>query len=339
MKKSSKNRVFYIIALTGLISVNMMAATPDWKVAIKATKNSDYFKSIAVIDDDTVYAITNSSKIFKTTDRGQTWTTSAISFWQKGTQPRAVSFANAKVGYIAGDNSIIKTTDYGKTWTKLTDPGVDMISSVYAISADTCYFGAKGAVLYTYDGGKTISSTSVSAGLSSLCVTNDGSIYRGGSDGGIYKSVNNAQSFKVASNKNTTSYIDNQISGIYFSDNNTGYVAGLKKSGESPFVNNLLKTTDGGKTWKGISLGITSALNTKGPLGVFIPSKGIGYVVGLIPNEGEIYILRTTDSGATFTSDTAGALLTDYYAVSITPCGDVYVAGNGCLLYRQAGKK
>jgi photosystem II stability/assembly factor-like uncharacterized protein len=335
--KSATINLFIIITM--FCSVKIYAATPEWNVAIKATKNADYFKSIAVINDDTVYAITSSSKVFKTTDRGANWTSTTVPFWEKGSQPRAISFANAKVGYIAGDNSIIKTIDYGKTWTKLADPGTGvLLSSVYAKSADTCYFGAKGAVYYTFDGGKTFSSTNVSVGLSSIFVTGDGVVYRAGSDGGIFKSVNQAQSFKAIFNKTTTSFIDNQISGIYFSDNNTGYVVGLKKTGEAPFANNILKTTDGGKTWAGNSLGINSPVNTKGPLGVCIPSK-TGYVVGSVLDENQIYILRTTDGGETFTVDTTGALLTDYYAVAVTPCGDVYIAGNGCLLYKQTSKK
>lgn len=329
--------LFILIAV--FCSVSIYAATPEWKVAVKGTKNTDYFKSIAVINDDTVYTITSSSKVFKTTDRGATWTSTTVPFWGKGFQPRAISFANAKVGYVAGDNSVIKTTDYGKTWTKLADPGTDIVlSSVYAKSADTCYFGAKGAVYYTFDGGKSFSSTDVSVGLSGVCATNNGAVYRVGSDGGIFKSVNQAQSFKAIYNKTTTSFVDNQISGIYFSDNNTGYAVGLKKTGEAPFANNILKTTDAGKTWTGNYLGISSNVNTKGPFGVCIPSK-IGFIVGPLINDGEIYILKTTDGGVTFTTDIAGAQLTDYYAVSITPCGDVYIAGNGCLLYRQGSKK
>lgn len=338
MKKSTYNQKLIAILLC-ILSVNLAiaASTPKWNVTIKGTKNSDYFKSIAVINDDTVYVITNSSKLFKTTDRGATWTTSAISFWEKGSQPRAISFANAKVGYIVGDNSIIKTTDYGKTWTKLTDPGVGIVlSSVYAKSVDTCYFGAKGSVYYTYDGGKTIQSTTVSAGLSSLCVTKNGTIYRGGSDGGIYKSVNNALSFKGIFSKTTTNFIDNQISSVYFSDENTGYVVGLKKTGEAPFANNILKTINGGLTWTGNAIGVGSAVNSKGPTGVCIPSNGIGYVVGLVPNEGNIYIWKTTDAGATFVNDSEDAIATDYYSVAITPRGDVYIAGNGCVLTRKA---
>jgi photosystem II stability/assembly factor-like uncharacterized protein len=338
MKKSIYNQKLITILLC-IISVNLtiIASVPKWNVTIKGSKNSDYFKSIAVINDDTVYVITNTSKILKTTNAGINWTTTNLPTWNAGSQPRAVNFANAKVGYVAGDNSIAKTVDYGKTWTKLTDLGVGIgISSVYAKNADTCYFGAKGSVYYTYDGGKTIQSTSVSAGLSSLYVNKNGTIYRGGSDGGIYKSVNNALSFKGVFSKTTTNFIDNQISSLYFSDENIGYIVGLKKTGEAPFINNILKTTNGGLVWTGNPIGVSSTVNSKGPTSVCIPSNGIGYVVGLVPNEGDIYIWKTTDAGATFVNDSDGAIATDYYSVAITPRGDVYIAGNGCVLTRKA---
>ncbi len=341
MKNSIHNQKFSIAVLLCFFSISqvMAATTPKWKVAIQGNKNSDYYKSIAAINNDTVYVVTNTAKVLRTTDAGTNWTSTNLPSWGSGFQPRSISFANAKVGYVAGDNSIAKTVDNGKTWTKLTDPGTGiLITSVFAISADTCYFGAKGSVYYTYDGGKTINSTSVGGGLSSIFVTKQGTVYRCGSDGGIYKSTNKALSFKCLSNKIIGSFIDNQIPGIFFADENTGYAIGLKKTGEVPFANNIVKTTNAGNAWTGAAIGIGSSANTKGPMAVCIPTSGIGYVVGVIPSEGEIYIMKTTDAGVTFSKDSEGAVATDYYAVAVTPRGDVYVAGNGCVITRKAAK-
>lgn len=338
MKSTNCIQKYCLVTIVGLLFIisSVAFSTPRWMVTAQGSKNIDYYKSIAVIDDDTIYVVANTSKVLKTIDGGANWTTTNLPAWGSGLQPRAITFASPKVGYIAGDNSIAKTTDYGKTWTKLVDPGTGIgITAAYATSESTCYFGATGKVFYTNDGGATFSSTTVGTSASSVFVTKQDSVFRAGASGGIYKSSNGAQSFRTISTSTTQTYVNNTIPCIYFTDNNVGFAVGLYKTGTAPFVNNILKTIDGGSTWRGIPIGVGSSVNTKGPNAVCIPSNGIGYVVGTVPNDGDIYIWKTTNAGETFTRDTIGSKSTDYYAVAITPRGDVYIAGNGYVLMRK----
>lgn len=314
---------------TGLNKITA-AGTPRWKVAYQGSKDVDYYKSIAVIDDDTIYVVASSAKVMKTTNGGITWTTMTLPVWSG--QPRAICFPSASVGYVAGDTKIAKTTDYGKTWTALSYVPATNITSAYATSENTCYFGGSAKVYYTTDGGTNFSaSPTVGTGPSSLFVTSNGTVFRAGGSGGIYKSTNGASSFSTNINTKTAN-INSTIPSLYFSDNNTGYAVGLQTTS---MINSIIKTSDGGTTWSNYPLGTTSTVNTKGANAVCIPAS-VGYVVGTISNAAnDIYIRKTTDAGATFSIDTVGARNIDYYGVAVTPRGDVYVAGNGSILIRK----
>lgn len=325
------------ILLTGIFCLALMhisaSTTPRWRVAYQGSKDVDYYKSIAVIDDDTIYVVASSSKVMKTTNGGVTWTTLTLPAWESLKQPRAICFPTASTGYVAGDNKIIKTTDYGKTWSTLSFVPPTNITSAFATSATTCYFGGSAKVYYTTDGGLNFTtSATVGAGASYVLVTPNGTVYRAGGSGGIYKSTDGAATFSTTLNTKTA-YVNNTIPCLYFSDNNTGYAVGLHTTN---LLNSIIKTTDGGTTWTNYSLGSTSTVNTKGPNAVCIPTTGAGYVVGTISNAAsDIYIRKTTDAGEIFVIDTVGAKATDYYGVSVTPRGDVYVTGNGCILTRK----
>lgn len=325
---------YCIVSLLSLLYFNSTFAlsTPRWKVAVQGTFNVDYYKSIAVIDDNTIYAVSSSSKVMKTIDGGVTWTTTNLPTWTG--QPRAICFPTASVGYVAGDTKIAKTTDGGVTWNMLAYTPATNITSAYATSANTCYFGGSQVVYYTTDGGANFSTSGPSgtSGSSAIFVTPNGYVFRAGPSGGIYKSINGASTFSTNINTKTAN-INNTIQCLYFSDNNTGYAVGLHTT---TLINSIIKTTNGGTTWTNYSLGTTSTVNTKGANATCIPSTGDGFVVGTISNTaGDTYIRKTTDAGLTFSIDTIGAKSTDYYCVAITPRGDVYVGGNGYLLTRK----
>jgi photosystem II stability/assembly factor-like uncharacterized protein len=330
MRKSIIFLTILFIFSTGFNNV-IAAGAPRWKVAYQGSKDVDYYKSIAVIDDDTIYVVSSSSKVMKTTNGGVSWTTTNLPTWTG--QPRAICFPSAGVGYVAGDTKIAKTTDYGKTWTALSYVPATNITSAYATSENICYFGGSAKVYYTTDGGANFSvSPTVGTGPSSLFVTPNGTVFRAGGSGGIYKSTNGASTFSANINTKTAN-INSTIPSLYFSSDNIGYAVGLQTTS---IINSIIKTTDGGTTWTNYILGTTSTVNTKGANAVCIPSTGAGYVVGTISNAAnDIYIRKTADAGVTFSIDTIGARNIDYYGLAVTPRGDVYVAGNGSILMRK----
>jgi photosystem II stability/assembly factor-like uncharacterized protein len=82
-------------------------------------------------------------------------------------------------------------------------------------------------------------------------------------------------------------FTNNSRESIYFIDVNTGYTVGEHGT--------ILKTTDGGDTWKLMAGGTTSSLYS-----VFFVNSNVGYAGGVGPAYSEIY--KTTDGGSTWTN-------------------------------------
>jgi photosystem II stability/assembly factor-like uncharacterized protein len=112
----------------------------------------------------------------------------------------------------------------------------------------------------------------------------------------------------------TTAY----LSGAYFTDANTGTVVGCKDydlDGNCT-ANTILRTTDGGATWKQQSSGTTAALR-----GVFFTDANTGTAVG---DAG--IILRTTDGGATWKQQSG-------FEFGGTPLSDFPLIAGGTTTY------
>lgn len=77
----------------------------------------------------------------------------------------------------------------------------------------------------------------------------------------------------------------NTLNGVFFTDANTGYVTGVKGT--------ILKTTDGGTTWKTLNAGTSYDINA-----IWFTSADTGYAGGEVNSEG--IISKTTDGGKTW---------------------------------------
>jgi photosystem II stability/assembly factor-like uncharacterized protein len=76
------------------------------------------------------------------------------------------------------------------------------------------------------------------------------------------------------------------LSGVWFTDANTGVVVG-GQAGCGPSISTILRTTDGGATWKPQLTGSSRAL-----IGVFFTDANTGWAVGEAGT-----ILHTTTGG------------------------------------------
>jgi photosystem II stability/assembly factor-like uncharacterized protein len=105
-------------------------------------------------NSSTGYAV-HHENILKTTNRGQTWTTTLDASNQ---QLRRLSFTSNLLGYATGKNKTYKTTDGGSNWALLTTPlnanGVDY-NNVFFINDNTGYLSdhVNYQVFRTTDGG------------------------------------------------------------------------------------------------------------------------------------------------------------------------------------------
>ena len=115
------------------------------------------------------------------------------------------------------------------------------------------------------------------------------------------------------------------LSSVYFTDVNTGYAVG---------DTTILKTINGGTNWTAVSSGITNLLWS-----VYFSDVNTGYAVGgsLIWSDsgidfvGKPYIgtiLKTTNGGATWTSQLSGTIYR-LYSVYFTNFNTGYAVGDG----------
>jgi photosystem II stability/assembly factor-like uncharacterized protein len=97
----------------------------------------------------------------------------------------------------------------------------------------------------------------------------------------IQRTINGGASWTLQ-----TSGVGNTLSGVWFTDANTGFVVGGQGSC-SPSISTILRTTDGGATWKPQISGTTRAI-----IGVFFIDANTGWAVGEYGT-----ILHTTTGG------------------------------------------
>lgn len=190
-------------------------------------------RDVDAIDGRTAYALSigtgDQSRIFKTTDAGQSWTTQfvnpdaeafydAMAFWDRN---RGIAFSDS----IGGLLRILTTTDGGATWNVIPPqslpPALDNEGAFAASGTNVAVWGthhawigtgagATARVLRSTDGGRTwaVSATPLAAGPTS----------------GIYS--------------------------IAFRDALHGVVVGGNYSKETEAVDNAAITSDGGVTWR-----------------------------------------------------------------------------------------
>lgn len=155
-----------------------------------------------------------------------------------------------------------------------------------------------GQILKTTDGGETWSELSFPDTIfliRSVFITNESTLYVAGWLGTLFKSVNGGISWTKLNSKTNA-----DLNSVYFTDSNTGYVVGGSNydacfpqwENESKIIPNIiLKTDDGGKSWKTQST--TSKAEFKSVF--FIKNSTLtntGYIAG---SNGTI--LKTTDGG------------------------------------------
>jgi photosystem II stability/assembly factor-like uncharacterized protein len=116
------------------------ASAPPWKklptIAYRGKQDD-----ISFVDALTGWYGNGEGKLYSTTDGGESWT----KVWeQPGTFIRALGFADAKTGYLGNvgtdyypgvtdTNPLYKTTDGGVTWTAVTAPGIDKVAGICGI--------------------------------------------------------------------------------------------------------------------------------------------------------------------------------------------------------------
>ncbi len=123
-------------------------STPLPQVGAEAGWNN----SMSVIGTTNIWFGTNSSKVYRSTDGGSTWTSGATSFGSSV----SVSFVTANNGIVGGNPSgLDRTTDGGVTWASQTEPGSGSLSGMASAGTRDFWLVQGGTVYHSRDRGSS----------------------------------------------------------------------------------------------------------------------------------------------------------------------------------------
>ncbi len=95
------------------------------------------------------------SYIFKSEDRGESWTVIQKNLSDNGytSSFTALEFdASGRIGYLLGNDRYAKTLDYGKTWTITNDPGLGFMNDVIILDENNIWMASGDGTIKSTDG-------------------------------------------------------------------------------------------------------------------------------------------------------------------------------------------
>ena len=218
-------------------------------------------------------------RVYRTQDGGLHWT----EVWRKpGTYVRALDFADARTGYLGNvgpgyfpdvtdTQPLYVTHDAGVTWTPVKAIDGPAVTGICAIDV---LKDAGGKVLAVRAGGRV------------------------GGPATMLESLDAGQSWHARD----MSAVTGMILDIHFLDATTGFMAGASGSDEGKAHARILKTTDGGATWRAV---FDSSRAGDNNWKLAFPSRTVGYATIMSyeapANEARGYVAKTIDGGEHWT--------------------------------------
>jgi len=225
--------------------------------------------------------------VFRTTDKGETWISCPI---QTQIILNSLSVVSTQNFWVCGNSgAIYKTTDGGDSW---IDQSVNIsgdLNSIFFIDVNLGFaVSTHGAILKTTNGGNTWDSQTFTANFHDIFFIN--AQIGWAVSNGIWKTVDGGENWV------NTLTIYNNLTSIYFLDENIGFFAGSWVSGTG---GGIFKTSDGGST-------LNTIYNCVGKLNsINFINYNVGWAVGPYNQ-----ILKTTNAGADWESQAPDILAT-----------------------------
>lgn len=331
----------------GLAKVGKNSAAGPWTNVITS---SDVFTQIQ-FKDDLGIAVASNGKIFKSTDRGVSWSEVTP---RQNTKLNSVAFAGSKIVVVGDSAALVVSQDNGQSFqSKFIIQNGNWVNRAQYRTKSEVYFIQNKRVFKSIDAGRTWEQLSFNFPnrLYALAVVGNTDIFVGDDKGNIYKSTSNGSSWTKLTTNSTAWIYD-----IHFIDNNTGMAVGnqgeiLKTTNagstwtkqpvsvspysffnRSYFFNTqkgwvvgdtgvLITTVNGGTSWNKVNLSTTDYL-----LDISFYDDNNGFAVG---SNGAMY--RTTDAGASWTRKNLGTTNT-IYAIDFTGSKNGWCTGTAGLL-------
>lgn len=235
--------------------------------------NASNLNSVKFINDNEGIVVGNNGTILKTINGGiaigtsSGWNLITLSGISKNLN--AVDFIDANEGFIVGDayssipgmGNVLRTLDGGISWSSVTGINSQNLKDIQLFDANLGWaLGAKGTIL-KYDGTSWPTVTSgITTDLNALYFVSSLVGYAVGASNKILKSVDGGSSWTAQTSPLASTL---QLNDVFFTDENNGWIVGNAtiSVANSSFAA-MLRTTDGGATWKRVFNEISFNLNS-----------------------------------------------------------------------------
>lgn len=238
------------------------------------------FYDVHSADGNTVWAVGNGGRVFRSVNGGATW----AQFFPSSNTLRAVQAIGTAV-WVAGDSGkVYRSTTFGETWETLSlaSPSTHFTALQFLDNQVGFLIGSNGTILKTTDGGATWNSKTPAslANFNALSFRDDQVGFVVGKNGKVQRTIDGGETWTEVNHR---AWDDKEI----FSVSAKGNLVYL--TGEDGLA---FKSTDGGNTWIALNFKTDSRSNVTG---VFIQSPDSVFFIG-----GGGFIRRTTNQDASY---------------------------------------
>ncbi len=184
-----------------------------------------------------VWLLCSDARVYVSQDQGVTWREETI---PSSSQLRAISFLDAKRGFVAGDEgALLATRDGGKTWRPVTVPVKENLRSIFFKGDRGWISGWRGVMLHTSDAGLswTRQDTGVKQSLERVFFIDEDRGWAVGWIGTMIRTTNGGRTWRQMEAPEVLW----SLSSVYFRDPMNGWIVG--------FRGQILRSRDGGNTW------------------------------------------------------------------------------------------
>lgn len=265
----------------------------------------------------------NNGGLYRSTDNGASWQIADARF--SGSSVEAFAKRGTTIYAASSQNGVARSTDDGATWTfpSSTLNATNILSLLLLDDRNAIAGNQVGHVLKSTDAGETWTITFAIPGqpnIYSLARLTSGTLIAGTNWGGIYRSTDNGTTWTFSSEGLTSidpaSMAINSKGEIHVSFSTSGNQGAIQKSSNQ------------GQSWTQIPNAPQGA-----PLLAFGPSEAL-YIASL-----GVGPFHTSDNGATWIPDTAGAPRIYYSAFAVSQQADIALGGsNGELFLKKSGE-